>query len=61
MFTLKTGLLVQGVTKLAFHTEGLDTKTVDHLKSGPVWANAAQYVLFPVGGPVERQELTEPL
>jgi hypothetical protein len=43
-FTLKTGLLVQGVTKLAFHTEGLDNNTVNNLRSGNVWATAAQLV-----------------
>ena len=41
-FTLKAGLLVQGVTKLAFQTSSLDPTTVAHLRSAPVWAAAAQ-------------------
>ncbi len=44
VFALKTGLLVQGVTKLAFHTPAIDRATVAYLKSGPLWGSAAQYV-----------------
>ncbi|KAH9056281.1 hypothetical protein EDB87DRAFT_1687610 [Lactarius vividus] len=43
-FTLKAGLLVQGVTKLAFETPSLDPTTVAHLRSAPVWGAAAQLV-----------------
>ncbi|KAF8265882.1 hypothetical protein EI94DRAFT_1734447 [Lactarius quietus] len=41
---LKAGLLVQGVTKLAFKTSSLDTETVAHLRSAPIWVAAAQLV-----------------
>ncbi|KAH9014239.1 hypothetical protein EDB84DRAFT_1568279 [Lactarius hengduanensis] len=43
-FTLKAGLLVQGVTRLAFETPSLDPTTVAHLRSAPVWGAAAQLV-----------------
>ncbi|KAH9017890.1 hypothetical protein EDB84DRAFT_1442629 [Lactarius hengduanensis] len=43
-FTLKTGLLVQGVTRLAYETPSLDPKTVSHLRSAPIWGAAAQLV-----------------
>jgi len=46
LFTLKAGLLVQGVTRLAFHTDSLDAATVAHLRSGPVWAAAAKLVVL---------------
>ncbi|KAI9449356.1 hypothetical protein BJY52DRAFT_253062 [Lactarius psammicola] len=43
-FTLKVGLLVQGVTRLAFQTPSLDSKTKGHLLSAPVWGAAGQLV-----------------
>jgi len=43
-FTLKTGLVVQGVTKLAFHTNSLDPQLVTYLRSGPIWAAASKLV-----------------
>ncbi|KAH8990442.1 hypothetical protein EDB86DRAFT_3080426 [Lactarius hatsudake] len=43
-FILKTGLLVQGVTRLAYETPSLDPKTVSHLRSAPIWGVAAQLV-----------------
>jgi hypothetical protein len=42
LFTLRAGLLVQGVTKLAFQTPSLDQKTVSYLRSPPIWAAAVQ-------------------
>ena len=49
MFALKTGIIVQGMAKLAFQTEGRDAETVNHLRSEIVWARAAEWVPFPVG------------
>jgi len=44
VFALKTGLLVQGVTKLAFHTSTLEKDTVVHLRSSIIWETASQLV-----------------